>query len=60
MVTELERFDSSEPFTGDDQDADELPFQSALLLGPFEIAQLDNDPDFPENGVLRLAMRGGR
>jgi hypothetical protein len=60
IVTELERFDSSEPFTGDDQDADELPFQSALLLGPFEIAQLDNDPDFPENGVLRLAMRGGR
>ena len=31
-----------------------------LALGPFEIARLDNDPDFPENGQLRLEMRGGR
>jgi len=58
MVTELERFEISEPDTG--PDADELPMNSALYLGPFEIAQLDNDPDFPENGVLVLDVRGGR
>lgn len=31
-----------------------------LSLGPLEIARLDNDPSFPENGRLRLDMRGGR
>lgn len=31
-----------------------------LPLGPLEIARLDNDPSFPENGRLRLDMRGGR
>jgi predicted phage baseplate assembly protein len=58
MVTELERFELSEPAV--DQAGEELPSNSALLLGPFEIAQLDNDPNFPENGVLLLDVRGGR
>jgi len=31
-----------------------------LKLGPLEVAQLDNDPNFPEHGMLRIAMRGGR
>jgi len=31
-----------------------------LPLGPLEIARLDNDPGAPENGRLRLDMRGGR
>jgi hypothetical protein len=31
-----------------------------LPLGPFEIAQLDSDPSFPENGILTLDVRGGR
>ncbi len=31
-----------------------------LPLGPLEIARLDNDPRFPDNGRLRLTMRGGR
>ena len=31
-----------------------------LPLGPFEIARLDNDPNFPENGKLILDVRGGR
>ncbi len=31
-----------------------------LPLGPFEIAQLDNDPSFPEHGTLKLTMGGGR
>jgi predicted phage baseplate assembly protein len=31
-----------------------------LPLGPTEIARLDNDPSFPENGKLTLVMGGGR
>jgi hypothetical protein len=31
-----------------------------LTLGPLEIARLDNDPRFPDNGRLELTMRGGR
>jgi hypothetical protein len=31
-----------------------------LPLGSLEIARLDNDPSFPENGRLRLDVRGGR
>jgi predicted phage baseplate assembly protein len=31
-----------------------------LALGPFEVAKLDNDPRFPENGALILNLRGGR
>ncbi len=34
--------------------------KGVLPLGPFEIARLDNDPGFPENGKLTLNMRGGR
>lgn len=31
-----------------------------LAIGPMEVAQLDNDPSFPENGKLELTLRGGR
>ncbi|HEX6711017.1 MAG TPA: putative baseplate assembly protein [Rubrobacter sp.] len=31
-----------------------------LTLHRLEIARLDNDPNFPENGVLRLVMEGGK
>jgi hypothetical protein len=31
-----------------------------LPIRPMEIAQLDNDPSFPEHGKLVLDMRGGR
>ncbi|MCK4787495.1 MAG: putative baseplate assembly protein [Desulfobacteraceae bacterium] len=31
-----------------------------LPLGPFEIARLDNDPSFSENGILKLDLRGRR
>jgi hypothetical protein len=58
MVTELERFEISNPVSG--SDPDELPPNGALLLGPFEIAQLDNDPSFPEHGQLVLNVEGGR
>jgi hypothetical protein len=50
-VTTLKRF-------GEEQN-DEL--ETGLLpLSPFEIAQLDNDPSFPEHGNLTLQMQGGR
>jgi hypothetical protein len=31
-----------------------------LPIGAFEVAQCDNDPNFPEHGKLTLKMRGGR
>jgi hypothetical protein len=31
-----------------------------LVLDRLEIARLDNDPSFPEHGVLRLTMAGGK
>lgn len=31
-----------------------------LEIGPLEIARLDNDPSFPENGRIRFDLRGGR
>jgi hypothetical protein len=38
----------------------DVPDSGVLSLGPLEIPQLDNDPDFPENGKLELLLRGGR
>jgi hypothetical protein len=51
QVTRLER-----EFDGDEG----AILAGALPLGPMEIARLDNDPNFPENGVLRIQMSGGR
>ncbi|HYG09236.1 MAG TPA: putative baseplate assembly protein [Pyrinomonadaceae bacterium] len=34
--------------------------EGLLAVGRLEIARLDNDPNFPERGVLRLNMEGGR
>jgi predicted phage baseplate assembly protein len=31
-----------------------------LSIGRLEVARLDNDPNFPERGVLRLTLEGGR
>ena len=50
-VLRLERFG--------DGDHGELA-QGYLPLGPAEIARLDGDPVFPENGQLLLRMGGGR
>jgi hypothetical protein len=37
------------------------PLESGeLLLNRLEIARLDNDPTFPERGVFKLEMRGGK
>ena len=59
VVTRLEHYEIGEPSPGE-SDADEVPAGSVLTLGPLEIARLDNDPNFPENGRLSLDMRGGR
>jgi hypothetical protein len=34
--------------------------EGRIKLGRLEIARLDNDPDFPERGVLRLELHGGK
>jgi hypothetical protein len=34
--------------------------EGELPLGRLEIARLDNDPNFPERGVLRLRLSGGK
>ncbi len=41
-------------------DSDAALAAGKLLLGQLEIARLDNDPDFPEHGVFRLIMEGGK
>ena len=58
-VNRLERYEIGEPQAGE-SDTDELPPHSVLTLGPFQIARLDNDPNFPENGRMVLNLRGGR
>jgi hypothetical protein len=60
QVTRLERLEISEPPPGAEPAKEEVPPHGVLSLGPLEIAQLDNDPSFPENGRLTLDMRGGR
>jgi hypothetical protein len=51
QVTRLQRLDEG--------DNGEIA-SGVLPLGPTEIAQLDNDPNFPERGKLTLVMGGGR
>jgi len=34
--------------------------EGVLTLGRLEVARLDNDPNFPERGVLKLSMGGGK
>lgn len=38
----------------------EALFRGELTLGRLEVARLDNDPSFPERGVFRLHLEGGR
>jgi hypothetical protein len=61
VVTKLRRFsaDSADSFPNSSE-TDEALITGLIKLGPFEVAQLDNDPSFPENGKLMLDMRGGR
>jgi predicted phage baseplate assembly protein len=61
-VTRLQRYQTNPhpypPAFGTTSGA--VPWQGVLSLGPYEIARLDNDPNFPENGRLELSLRGGR
>ncbi len=41
-------------------DSDIAPNAGKLELNRLEIARLDNDPNYPEHGVLKLNMLGGR
>lgn len=34
--------------------------EGKIILGRLEIARIDNDPNFPEHGVLRLSLGGGK
>jgi hypothetical protein len=50
-VSKLERY----------RQPDETALETGVLtLAAFEVARLDNDPDFPEHGIIRLELRGGR
>ena len=40
-------------------DAGEIA-SGVLAIGRLEVAQLDNDPSFPEHGTLTLTLGGGR
>ena len=44
------------------QGQNDLRYLSAgrMNLGRLEIPRLDNDPNFPERGVLRLTLHGGK
>jgi hypothetical protein len=57
-LTRLKRLVVGEapPVPGDS----DVPDSGVLPLGSFEIARLDNDPNFPENGRLTLTLGGGR
>jgi hypothetical protein len=48
------------PKVGGGEEELEVPNTGVLLMGAMEIAQLDSDPSFPENGRLELIMGGGR
>ncbi|MES2741995.1 MAG: putative baseplate assembly protein [Pseudomonadota bacterium] len=55
-VLKLARLDRP---TGAGAALEAVPADGVLPMGAMEIAQLDNDPDFPENGKLELIVRGG-
>jgi hypothetical protein len=59
VATRFGRLADDEPETGGpfskvNIDRGEIP------VGPLEIVRLDDDPDFPENGLLVLTMLGGK
>ncbi len=41
-------------------DSDDAIKTGKLTMGRLEIARLDNDPNFPEHGVFRLNLEGGK
>lgn len=49
-----------EKFQRKDAPGDEALLAGRLVLGRLEVARLDNDRNFPERGVLRFIMEGGK
>lgn len=49
-----------EKFKRKAEPADQQSETSLISFGPLEVARLDNDPDYPENGTLKIKMEGGR
>jgi hypothetical protein len=56
MVTKLQRLYSVPEGIIDKTALD----SGVLVMNPSEVAQLDNDPSFPEHGRLKLTLGGGR
>lgn len=59
-VLRLQRMDVPEDPLAPMPEDDPAIADGMLAMGPTEIAQLDNDPDFVENGTLTLLLGGGR
>jgi hypothetical protein len=57
-VTRLARYHVGAP--APDGVSKQVPASGVLVLAPFEVARLSDDPDFPDNGRFTLHMRGGR
>jgi hypothetical protein len=57
-IVRLARLDPGSPVAAESED--EVPHGGLLVLAPYEIARLDDDPSLPGNGRLTLFMRGGR
>ena len=51
VATILRRLGTSTPL---------VPPSATLDIGAAEIARLDNDPSFPDRGLLRFTAKGGR
>jgi hypothetical protein len=54
------RFVEVEKFQRLGTDTEQYKLEGRLDIGRLEIARLSNSPNFPERGVLRLSMEGGR
>jgi hypothetical protein len=51
--------DSAPPALTPGGESRSIPGDGVLSMAAMEIVQLDNDPDFPENGKLEFILRGG-
>jgi hypothetical protein len=51
---------TAQAFQRQRDDASSALDTGVLPMGRLEIAQLDNDPSFPEHGVLELTFGGGK
>ena len=47
-------------FQRQDEDSPDALEEGKLVLGRLEIARLENDPNYPDHGVLRIEMGGGQ